>query len=66
MFAFWAGGLRLARIDPSRRGGMEEPREKSGVLREQVTYLKSPDNLEKVLESPSRQITLVNDIGFTG
>ena len=26
-------GLRMARIDPSRRGGMDEPRDKLGVLR---------------------------------
>ena len=32
---FWVGGLRMARIDPSLRGGINEPRGKMLVLRKE-------------------------------
>ena len=55
----------MARIDPSRRGGMDEPREKLGECRKNSNISKkSKKKLEKVRDSPSGQITLVIMFGY--
>ena len=50
----------MARIDPSRRGGMDEPRDKLGYeTKTYIIYRASLKKIEKVRDSPSGQITLV-------
>ena len=38
-FESWVGGLRIARIDPSRQGGMDETRAGLFLLKERPKYV---------------------------
>ena len=48
IFVFWDLDLRMARIDPSRQGSMDEPREKLGECRKKSNISKKSKKPQKI------------------